>query len=208
MESNGEKARPADVRPPLSPADSALRERITELSVHIPCGRLRGPVHKPDDRWQSCNCEDAPRRWDDRDVSSEYDLCLVCTRATAGSSTRWAWLACEDCRAVSAEVTEKFGARPFALGRHGAMNVNGMFAKRPPGDLDHHVGWLERFPGLRRSLADWHRSEYRLLASVFDSEADIPLTTWQRQWPPGPVASRDAFNRLLVLDRSGNPLQL
>jgi hypothetical protein len=28
----------------LSAADAALRERITKLSVHIPCGRLRGPV--------------------------------------------------------------------------------------------------------------------------------------------------------------------
>jgi hypothetical protein len=29
----------------LSAADAALRERIVELSMHIPCGGLRGPVH-------------------------------------------------------------------------------------------------------------------------------------------------------------------
>jgi hypothetical protein len=28
----------------LSATDTALRERINQLSVHIPCGGLRGPV--------------------------------------------------------------------------------------------------------------------------------------------------------------------
>jgi len=36
---------------PLTAADAALRERITELSVHIPCGGLRGPAQRT--LWQS-----------------------------------------------------------------------------------------------------------------------------------------------------------
>lgn len=35
----------------LSPTDTALRERIAELSVHIPCGGIRDPIQKRDNRW-------------------------------------------------------------------------------------------------------------------------------------------------------------
>ena len=73
----------------LSATDAALRERITELSVHIPCSDLRGPVHG---RWQSCRDEDSPEKWEGCDVSREYDLCIVCFRATAGGTSRWALL--------------------------------------------------------------------------------------------------------------------
>ena len=92
----------------LSAADAALRERITELSVHIPCGGLRGPLQRrsrayPDlpMRWQSCRDEDSPEKWEGCDVSRECDLCIICFRATAGGTSRWAWLACDDCRAVN-----------------------------------------------------------------------------------------------------------
>jgi hypothetical protein len=74
---------------PLSTADAALRERITELSVHIPYGRLRGPVQHRREKWQSCHHEDAPVKWEGVDVSSAYDLCIVCFRATAGGTSRW-----------------------------------------------------------------------------------------------------------------------
>jgi hypothetical protein len=54
----------------LSATDAALRERITELSVHIPCGRIRGPVGRVRSgayvgwpgKWQSCPDEDSPER--------------------------------------------------------------------------------------------------------------------------------------------------
>jgi hypothetical protein len=75
----------------LSATDAALRERITELSVHIPCGRLRGPVQRRG-RWQSCPDEDSPERWEDCDVSRTRDLCIVCFKGTAGGISRWAWL--------------------------------------------------------------------------------------------------------------------
>ena len=54
----------------LSATDAALRERITELSVHIPCGGLRGPLQRRSPahpelsvRWQSCPDEDSLEKW-------------------------------------------------------------------------------------------------------------------------------------------------
>ena len=52
-------------------------------------------------RWQSCRDEDSPEKWEDCDVSRQYDLCIICFRATAGGISRGAWLACKDCRAVN-----------------------------------------------------------------------------------------------------------
>lgn len=33
--------------PSNSPTDAALRRRLTELCVHIPCGGIRGPIQRP-----------------------------------------------------------------------------------------------------------------------------------------------------------------
>jgi hypothetical protein len=84
-----------------------LCEHITELSVHIPCGCLRGRVLG---RWQSCPDEDSPEEWEDCDVSSARDLFIVCLGVTADGVSRWTWLGCDDCRAINA-----------ALERHGAF---------------------------------------------------------------------------------------
>jgi hypothetical protein len=123
----------------LSAADAALRERITELSVHIPCGGLRGPLQRKSQyhphlpvRWQSCSDEDSPEKWAGCDVSQERDLCIVCFRATAGGTSRWAWLACDNCRAVNTAIESRWGFRPFALGRHSLMNGIGVRGGRPP----------------------------------------------------------------------------
>lgn len=77
----------------LSAADAALRERITELSVHIPCGGVR-----------------------------ERDLCTVCCRGTGGGTSRWSWHPSPDCRAVNDSLGTLWGVRPLALGRHSIMN--------------------------------------------------------------------------------------
>ncbi|EUA20568.1 hypothetical protein I552_6791 [Mycobacterium xenopi 3993] len=90
--------------------------------MHIPCGGLRGPVGG---RWQSCRHENAPERWEGCDVSRAKDLCIICFRATAGGTSRWSWLACENCRRVNAAIARlepEYGERPFALGRHSLMN--------------------------------------------------------------------------------------
>jgi hypothetical protein len=96
---------------------------------HIPCGGLRGPLQKRSRfypellvRWQSCYDEDTPEKWDNEDVSRQFELCIVCFRATAGGPSRWSWLACEECRAINESLGQRWGFRPFALGRHSIMN--------------------------------------------------------------------------------------
>lgn len=130
----------------LSATDAALRERITELSVHIPCGGIRGPfkryrlAYPPEPViWQSCRDEDFPEKWEGCDVSREYDLCIICFRATAGGRSRWAWLACSDCRAVNTALESTWGFRPFALGRHSLMNGIGVRGGSPPDVQDEQM---------------------------------------------------------------------
>lgn len=182
----------------LSPADAALRESITELSVHIPCGGLRGPVQRSDPGlWQSCRHEDSPQQWEGADVSRHYDLCIVCFRATAGGISRWSWLACLDCRSVNDTIAQVWGFRPFALGRHSLMNGIGMRGGLPPEVQRRQAEQLTEFAGGDWRLKAWRDHEYRLMASRFEPEADVPLREWQQAWPPGPTASREAFARLM-----------
>ncbi|WP_235660332.1 hypothetical protein [Mycolicibacterium gilvum] len=188
----------------MSAADAALRERITELSVHIPCGGLRGPVQlptrSPSDRgvrWQSCRHENHPVVWGDADVSRERDLCIICLRATAGGRSRWSWLACQDCRAVNSAVEAAWGFRPFALGRHSVMNGFGVRAGAPPEVQQRQIERLTDFADGIGRLLKWRKHEYRRLAGHFDPQADVPLRVWQQELPPGPRASRDAFARLI-----------
>jgi hypothetical protein len=181
--------------PGLSAGDMAIRRRIKELSVHIPCGGLRGP--QPTWRWQSCRCEDNPQQWPGHDVSRAKDLCIICFRDTAGGPSRWAWLACEHCRAVNTEIERRSGERPFHLGRHSLMNGIGLRGEAPAEVLDQQIAELVAFARGDGRLRTWLDSEYRSLAAAFDPLADIALSAWQQQWVPGPDASWDAFARLL-----------
>ena len=187
----------------LSAGDAALRERITELSVHIPCGGLRGPLQRRGGasrlplRWQSCRDEDSPEVWEGCDVSRERDLCIICFRATAGGISRWAWLACENCRAVNKSIESRWGFRPFALGRHSLMNGIGVRGGSPPEVREAQLARLAAFAKGSPRLREWRRQEYSRLASSFDPYADIPLRVWQQEWAPGKEASVDAFGRLL-----------
>jgi len=190
--------------PQLSPTDAALRARITELSVHIPCGGLRGPLQPRSSanpnlpvRWQSCQDEDSPERWPGCDVSRERDLCIICFRATAGGISRWSWLACEDCRAINNALERAWGARPLALGRHSLMNGIGVRGNAPPDVREAQIERLLKFAKGDDRLSEWRQHEYSWLAGRFDPLADVPLRVWQQQWPPGPHASYDAFVRLL-----------
>ena len=194
----------------LSATDAALRERITELSVHIPCGGLRGPLQRKSlayphlqVTWQSCRDEDSPEVWEGFDVSREYDLCIICFRATAGGRSRWAWLACADCRAVNTSLESTWGFRPFALGRHSLMNGIGVRGGSPPDVQAAQIARLAAFAKGDDRLREWKRQEYWRLASRFDPLADIPLKVWQQEWVPGRSASVDAFSRLTGLEIPG-----
>jgi hypothetical protein len=178
----------------VSAADAALRERVTTLSVHIPCGFLRGPVQG---RWQSCSDEDSPERWEGCDVSRARDLCIVCFKGTAGGVSRWAWSGCEHCLAINIALEEQWGVRPLALGRHSLMNGIGVRGGAPPEIQKRQIARLAEFARGDERLRDWRRQEYGRLAAAFDPLADIPLAAWQEQWPAGRRASADAFSRLL-----------
>lgn len=180
---------------PLTAADAALRERITELSVHIPCGGLRGPVQRTS--WQCCRHEDSPQKWEGVDVSRHYDLCIVCFRATAGGISRWSWLACADCRSVNDAIAQVWGFRPFALGRHSLMNAIGLRGGASPKVQQRQAERLSEFAGGDWRLKGWRDHEYRLMAARFEPDADVPLREWQQAWPPGPAASREAFAQLI-----------
>ena len=179
----------------LSASDRAIRDRITELSVHIPCGGLRGPQRSR--RWQSCGCEDNPQKWQGYDVSRERDLCIICFRGTAGGPSRWAWLACENCREVNTAIQRRSGVRPFALGRHSLMNGIGIRGGMPEAVVDEQIVKLVEFARGNSRLHAWRETEYPRLAASFDPLADIPLPVWQEQWVPSMEASWDAFSRLI-----------
>lgn len=198
----------------LSATDAALRERITELSVHLPCGLIRGPVYRKRSgayvgwpgKWQSCPDEDSPQVWEGHDVSREYDLCIICVRATAGGTSRWSWLACDDCRAVNRALESAWGFRPFALGRHSLMNGIGVRGGASPEVQQEQIARLMEFMKHVQGLREWEKQEYGRLASRFDPLADVPLRVWQQEWPPGPGASWDAFSRLTGLEPSGDQM--
>jgi hypothetical protein len=190
----------------LSATDAALRRRITELSVHIPCGWLRGPVPAISNwpelqgRWQSCLDEDSPRKWKGWDVSRALDLCIICCRGTAGGPTRWSWLACADCLAVNTALESAWGFHPFALGRHSLMNRIGVRGGSPPEAQEAQIARLMEFTKHVQRIGEWKKQEYGRLASRFDPLADVPLSVWQQEWPPGRGASWDAFSRLTGLE--------
>jgi hypothetical protein len=186
----------------LSTTDAALRARIKEISVHIPCGQLRGPV--PDipglsyfrGSWQSCPDEDAPEKWYGYDVSRALDLCIICARGTAGGTSRWSWLACQNCRTVNASLRSRLGLQPFALGRHSLMNGIGVRGGTTPEVREEQVARLVEFSQGVDGLREWQLHEYSRLASKFDPLADIPLRLWQEEWPPSESASWEVFTRL------------
>jgi hypothetical protein len=182
----------------VSATDAALRQRIHELGVHIPCGGIRGPVEGfGPRRWQSCRCEDNPETWYAADVSREHDLCIICFRATAGGVSRWSWLACEDCLAVNRKLPLLYGIRPLALGRHSLMNGIGVRGGAPPEVASGQLARLMEFSRGDDRLRSWRREEYGRLAGVFDPLADVPLREWQQRWPPSRKVSADAFARPL-----------
>ncbi len=187
----------------LSATDAALRKRIRELSVHIPCGTIRGPVRQAvvcSVSWQSCRCEDAPERWEGCDVSRLHELCIVCRRGTAGGLSRWSWLACDNCRSVNAGLEKAWGVRPLALGRHSLMNGIGIRGGSSPQEREHQVARLMEFATGNGGLREWTKVEYARLAGIFDPLDDVPLTKWQEVWPPSWAASWDAVSRFLGVD--------
>jgi hypothetical protein len=127
-------------------------------------------------------------------------VCIICFRATAGGISRWAWLACKDCRAVNTALESAWGFSPFAIGRHSLMNGIGVRGGVSPEVRKRQIERLAAFGRGDDRLREWRRRDYRRLAGRFDPVADLPLRVWQQEWLPGPSASVDAFSRLTGLE--------
>lgn len=186
----------------LSTADAALRERITELSVHVRCGHLRGPVTVDGQRrWQSCRCEANPQVWADCDVSRAYDLCLLCARVEVVGLALWPWLICWVCHTVNEEkYTSRWGLRSFWLEQHVPLEGHGIYwatnGRDSSGESSSLVGDVE----------SWRTQEVARLAVIF-AQQDIPLELWREQWPRGRAASTRVIERLIERGQS-SPNQL
>ena len=129
------------------------------------------------------------------------ELCIICFRGTAGGSSKWAWLACGDCRAVNVAIERRTGVRPFKLGRHSLMNGIGVRVGASAEVVDEQLAGLVRFARGDDRLRAWRDTEYPRLAAAFAPRVTVPLSVWQKRWPPGIDASWDALSRLLGLNR-------
>ena len=77
----------------VSATDAQCASVFHKLGVHIPCGQIRGPV--PADVRSPAVAILPVRRPSTEvvgmDVSREYDLCIICFRATAGGASKFSW---------------------------------------------------------------------------------------------------------------------
>jgi hypothetical protein len=83
------------------------------------------------------------------------------------------------------------------------MNGIGVRGGSSPEVREAQIARLMEFAKHVQGLREWERQEYARLASRFDPLADVPLSVWQREWPPGRGASWDAFSRLTGLEPPG-----
>ena len=194
---------------PLTDRDRDLRLTIGELVVHTRCGRIRGPIGRLPARcdctvnlgvWQSCPCEDEPVRWR-ADMSSKYDLCIVCARGIAGGTSRWSWLGCACCREVN-KLLRSQAPLALPLGRHSIMNGAGIPLAANGVELDGHIANLIATVDRMGQLADWYDAEFTRLRieQGWTEDANVLLRTWQERLPASREASLDAFTRLLRVD--------
>jgi len=198
-----------DELPRITTADALGGSQVRELSVHLRCGTIRGPlpitfegdietVH----RWQSCRCQESPEKWPLCDVSRLYELCILCQRGVAGGVTRWSWEACRLCLDINRGIGKVLGRNPLPLGRHSIMNG---VAIPTGGDREEVARGRETFMAMAgewERLSVWQHAEIRRLADSrgWDHTKDIPLRVWQDTFVASTEESRDAFRRYTGVD--------
>jgi len=189
--------------------DDRLESRLTELSVHMACGKLHGPT--PADHqfrdvlpWQSCRCEDQPAS-SGLDVDEVLGLCVLCGRGIAETGpTRFSWFACQTCKSANNTLKDVWGVRPFALGRHSLMNGNAIKSGASQAEVCEGVGMLMAHIHGFRELDQWHKREWQRVAGqardLFGGVEDVPLSRWRAELPESLEASADAMGRFLGRD--------
>jgi hypothetical protein len=91
------------------------------------------------------------------------------------------------------------GIRVLPLGRHSLLNGVGL--RVAEASAEQADAFAVQFEGLSLgwdTLFDWGHAEARRLAdALVDDAPDVPLTKWQRAYPPSLAASVDAYERIL-----------
>ncbi len=126
-------------------------------------------------------------------------LCIVCATGVAGGPTRWAVLACPDCRAMNTRIAGLMGlsGTGLPLGRHSVMN--GAAIRLADGHDPKQAERLAAAVNRSGSLQQHGRARARSLADRHfpDQHGHIPLWQWQQATPPGPRTSLTALIELL-----------
>lgn len=183
--------------------DDAVARDVQQMwdgrQVCLACLELRQA--RPHDVAEHCACTryavPAPDHVEAR--LPNRSLCILCATGVAGGPTRWAVLACRDCREMDARIAGLFGLdrTGLPLGRHSIMNgaairVTDAYdpaqGKRLAAALN-QMGWIQDQGRARaRAIADQHFP---------DRHGAVPLWEWQQALPPGPATSLTALMDLL-----------
>jgi len=200
---------------PVPAGDAALRQRLPSvpsrpappdvppgLSVHVPCGQVRGPVRRSwrgDDQQveQTCPCQPVRPRWPGVDVSETVQLCTVCARGPAGGPTRWAWLACWTCRRVR-DRSDDLRLFLLPLGRHSVTNGQYIRGARTAKNRQKQQATVASAVAGWQELHEWALLESTMLATRFGGLHDVPLAQWMTELPESQAASVNAATRLVT----------
>jgi hypothetical protein len=166
------------------------------LRVHVPCGRLRGVTSHGR---QACPCQGDREPWQGCEMSEVAQLCVVCARGKAGGPSRWDWLACRICRELNESLGSHRGRNGLLpLGRQAIMNsVERPRATASGAAREVFTDAVMRRRVSQRQLFAWQVQEVQRLAASETLSAVVLLSEWQRTFPAGRTASRDALRRLL-----------
>lgn len=201
----------AETRIPHTPTGPANTGHPAALGAAQP--------HVPDTGWLVClDCLDlersSPLDAHDHCACTRYDvpapdhvearlpsrsLCIVCATGVAGGPTRWAVLACPDCRSMDARIARLLGLERtgLPLGRHSIMNGAAIRLADgyDPKQADRLVAAIRRMGWLQ----DHGRTKARALADLHfpNQHGHIPLWRWQQATPPGQQTSLTALLELL-----------
>ena len=134
---------------------------------------------------QKCRCEEKYENLQKLvDCPNGYLLCLLCASAVAGGTSRWSWLACEDCQRVNTSLLKRFKIN-LPLGRHSIMNGISIPLREKLKADDQRIVDLMNFANFSVTLSDWGILRARQL---FESVPEwsllkvVSLEDWQKKF--------------------------
>lgn len=135
---------------------------------------------------QKCRCEEKYENLQKLvDCPNGYLLCLLCASAVAGGTSRWSWLACEDCQRVNTSLLKRFKIN-LPLGRHSIMNGITIPFKRNASVIEAGTRAVIKMSRVQLSLSDWGNLRARELFESVDKWRDreyISVNEWEEYFP-------------------------